>query len=341
MLAEAPLVQRWGDAIELGEPVTAVHWVGRDVAIALGDGTVRFWAMDAAMPRIAASHDGAILCAAADPGGRALLTGGDDGRVLRTAEDGTVQEIGRFGKWVDHLVASPTSAYVVAAVAREAVVWKPGAAAPSHRYDAPSSIGGIALDGKGKRLAFSHYGGVSLAYVASADATPQRLAWGGSHLACTFRPDGDYVITGTQELALHGWKLPERTDLAMRGYRAKTRSFSWSKRAKMLATSGDAQVVIWPFEAKDGPMGKPPRLAAQRQSIVTQVAFQPVSTMLAVGYADGAVFLSRVEDDAYLPVEEPGAGAVTMIAWSADGALLAWGCEDGRVGRLDLQRRAS
>jgi len=341
MLAEAPLVERYGNALELDESVTAIHWIGGEIAVAFGDGTVRFWSPGDASARIAGTHEGAVLCAALDPDGRALLTGGDDGRVLRTEADGTVVEIGGFRKWVDHLAASSASGFTAAAVGKEVLIWKPGAAAPSHRYALPSSVGGIAFEGKGKRLAVAHYGGVSLFYVKSADAAPTRLDWGGSHLACAFRPEGDFVVTGTQELGLHGWRLPDRKNMAMRGYRAKTRSFSWSRRNKLLAASGDVRAVIWPFESKDGPMGKPPLLVGERQSIVTQVAFQPNSTMLAAGYDDGAVFLIRVEDDAYLPVEEPGAGGVAALAWNHDGSMLAWGCEDGRVGFLDMRKQAS
>jgi len=124
--------------------------------------------------------------------------------------------------------------------------------------------------------------------------------------------------------------------MAMSGYRSKTRSFSWSKRARLLATSGSDRVVLWPFEGKDGPMGKSPYIAGKREAVVTQVAFQPVTDMLAVGYDDGAVTLLRMDDDAALLVEEPGAGGVTALAWAAAGTALAYGREDGRVGLLDM-----
>jgi len=337
--AEAPLVERYGWAAELEQPVTGVAWAGEEAAFALGDGTIAFCNL-AGGSRRSAAHDGAILCAVADPGGAAVLTGGDDGRVLRVAPDGTAkEELGRFAKWVDHLVASPLSGLIVAAVGREAVVWTRGAAA-SHRYAFPSSIGGLALDGKGRRLAVGHYGGASLVFASSPAATPQLLPWGGSHLACTFRPEGDYVITATQELGLHGWRLADRVDLQMSGYHAKVRSFSWSRRSRWLATSGGDRALVWPFEGKDGPMGKPPLMAAQREALVTRVAFQPQTDMLAVGYADGLVLLVRIADDAQLPVEAAGAGGVSALAWNPAGTILAYGCEDGRVGLLDMMATA-
>jgi len=334
---EAPLVERFGWAAELEHPVTGIAWAGDEAAFTLGDGSIAFCNL-AGRSRRSIAHEGAILCAAADPGGRAVLTGGDDGRVLRVAPDGTAKELGRFGKWVDHLVASPLSGLIVAAVGREAMVWTGGAA--PHRYAFPSSIGGLALDGKGKRLAVSHYGGVSLVFASSPSATPQLLPWGGSHLACTFRPEGDYVLTATQELGLHGWRLTDRTDLQMSGYHAKVRSFSWSRRSRWLATSGGDRALVWPFESKDGPMGKRPLMAAQREALVTRVAFQPRTDMLAVGYDDGLVLLVRVEDDAQLPVESTGDGGVSALAWNRAGTILAYGCEDGRVGLLDMTAKA-
>jgi len=337
--ADAPLVERYGWAAELEEPVTAVSWVGDEAAFTLGDGGVAFCGL-AGNSRRSQVHEGAILCAAADPGGRGILTGGDDGRVLRVAVDGAVQELGRYKGWVDHLVASPLSGLVIAAVGKEALVWKAGAPEAPHRFAFPTTIGGLALEGKGKRLAVSHYGGASLVFAASPSATPQLLPWGGSHLACTYRPDGDYVLTATQELGLHGWRLADRTDLQMSGYYAKVRSFSWSRRARWLATSGGDRALVWPFEGKDGPMGKKPLMAAQRGAIVTRVAFQPRTDMLAVGYDDGLVLLVRMEDDAQLPVEAAGEGAVTALTWNAAGTILAYGCEDGRVGLLDMAAKA-
>ena len=58
------------------------------------------------------------------------------------------------GKWIDHVVASAVAGVIVAGVGKEAVVLRE-ADEESHRFTYPSTIGGLALDAKGRRLAAS------------------------------------------------------------------------------------------------------------------------------------------------------------------------------------------
>lgn len=337
---EMALVHRHGRHILLdGEP-TAILWLGATAAVTLGNGSV-CWIEDGAEPSACAVHAGAILSACRDPAGAGVVTGGDDGAVRRVLPDGGVEELGRFERgWVEHLVSSPASGLLVAGIGREAVVWTRGATEPSHRYAVGSTIGGLALDGKGKRLGIAHYNGATLVYASTPSSGRLALNWIGSQLACTLSPDGRYLITALQETGLHGWQLPELRDMRMSGYAAKTRSFSWDRRAKWLATSGDARAILWPFEGKTGPMGKAPLLLAERKgALVTRVAFHPRDDVLAVGYSDGTMLLVRPADDRTLLLDDGGA-YITALAWSDDGARLGWGDEDGRIGILDMEARA-
>ncbi|GGI80749.1 hypothetical protein GCM10007973_16510 [Polymorphobacter multimanifer] len=337
---QVPLVYTHGKRLAPGAPVSAIVWLGDEAALALGDGSVRFAGVHGERVRIDAHH-GVILSAARHPDGAALLSGGDDGRVLRVGGDGTVTELGAFGRdWVGGIAASARSKLIVAAAGAVATVWLPGAVKPSHSYAFPSTVGGIALDAKGLRLAVSHYGGAALLYPKSAQSSRFALKWAGSHLACTLSPDCGYLVTATQELGLHGWRLPIGADMAMSGYRAKTRSFSWDRRAKWLATSGDARVILWPFDGKTGPMGRKPNLTGARGALVTTVTFHPAQDILAVGYADGAVVLARIDDDNFIIVDEPSGAGVSALAWNDAGTMLAWGDEDGGAGLLDMKVRA-
>ena len=60
-----------------------------------------------------------------------------------------------------------------------------------------------------------------------------------------------------QENALHGWRIRDKADLAMTGYPAKVKSFSWVGDTPHLVTSGADEAICWPFDGKDGPMGRP------------------------------------------------------------------------------------
>ena len=334
------LVDSHGHRVEVDAEPTAILWIGDAALVTLGDGSVRH-INNAGEIAGHPVHDGAILAACRHPDGRSIVTGGDDGRVCRVLADGDIQELGRFERfWVEHLTASSASGLIVAGVGREAVVWTNGATEPSHRYAFGSTIGGLALDGKGKRLAVSHYNGATLLYASSAGSGRVALNWVGSHLACTMSADGRYFLTALQETGLHGWQLPNLHDMRMSGYAAKTRSFSWDRRGKWLATSGDARAILWPFEGKTGPMGKAPLLLAERTgAMVTRVAFHPRTDLLAVGYDDGVVVLTQASDDRPLMVDDEGA-AITALSWNDTGTRLGWGDEDGRLGILDMGARA-
>jgi WD40 repeat protein len=164
------------------------------------------------------------------------------------------------------------------------------------------------------------------------------LEWKGSHLDITWSPDSRFVVTSMQENALHGWRLqPDRGHMRMSGYPAKTRSLSWSGDGKWLATSGAEAAIIWPFETKEGPMGKQPRECGVRPAKVTQVAFHPNTLILAVGYEDGCVLLVRLTDAAELLVRQAVASSgITAMAWDKSGKHFAFGAQDGRAGILAL-----
>jgi hypothetical protein len=216
-----------GRRLAIGAGATSVHWIGGEAFVALSNGAIFVAAQEGETRRITA-HDGVILSATLHPDGKRLVTGGDDGAIKVVSPDGETTTLGEVRKWVDHLVSNAASGVIVASVGKDAIVFK--ADKEAHRFTHPSTIGGVALDGKGRRLAVSHYGGVTMRLVLAADDKGNALKWAGSHLAITQSPEGEYVITGMQENALHGWRLPEKTDLRMDGYPSKTKSFSWDKR---------------------------------------------------------------------------------------------------------------
>ena len=317
-----------GRRLALGAGATSVHFVGDNAMFTLGDGSVGI-AGASEDARSIRAHDGAILCAALHPDGERLLTGGDDGELNVVSLGGKVERvIGVGGKWIGHVAASVASGVVVAAAGKQAIVLRGDKEA--HRFTYPSTIGGLALDAKGRRLAASHYGGVTLRLALAADDKGQMLSWAGSHLNVTLSPDADYVVSAMQENVLHGWRLPDKLDLQMTGYPAKTRSFSWIRNGRWLATSGADRAVIWPFVGKMGPQGKEPLTLGEREALVSAVAFHPSEDVLALGYSDGAAICVRLADQSVIELDEPGEGPVSALGWSKDGAFIALGDEAGR-----------
>jgi WD40 repeat protein len=306
-------------------PVTVVAFIEGVAAATTGDGQVLFETGE----RVAL-HDGAILCACPHPDGLRLVTGGDDGKLRTVGPDGTIALLADFkSKWVNCVVSSADSGAVVAAVGKEAVVFLKDAEVARHSH--PSTVGGLSFDAKGRRLAVSHYGGATLRYALVKDDAGIGLKWAGSHLAVALSPDASFAVTAMQENGLHGWRISDKKDLRMAGYEAKTKSLSFDKRGRQLATSGADCAVIWPFVGKDGPMGKGPALVGQRQVMCTFVAFHPSADKIAIGYADGAVVIANPEAPPARIWSKPNGVPITGLAWSAEGNRLASGDAAGTL----------
>jgi WD40 repeat protein len=313
-----------------GGAVVAAHFLGRATVFVLGEEAMVFAAADSA-PRRVAVHDGAILATTAD--GERVVSGGDDGRVIATNAQGETRTLVTDAKhrWIDHVALAPDGA----------VAWSAGKTAfvqakELREFEAPSTVGGIAFLPKGFRMAVAHYNGASLWFPNAPQAAPEKLEWKGSHLGATVSPDGRFVVTTMQEPMLHGWRLADRQHMRMSGYAVRVTSLGWTVGGRWLATSGATQLILWPFQTKDGPMGKQPRLLAPAEHRIEVVACHPGQDIVAAGYADGMVLLVRVEDGAEILAKKPGDAPVTALAWSADGLLLAFGTESGEAGVLDL-----
>ncbi|RAI42857.1 WD40 repeat domain-containing protein [Rhodoplanes roseus] len=322
-------------SIDAGGPVVAVGFVGpkgrETAAFALGEETVLL-AGDDGTERHVPVHGGGILGAAGD--GSRLITGGDDGRVMATAPDGTTTEIAADAKrrWIDNV-----------AVGRDGVVaWSAGkqafvrtAKGETRTTEVGSTVGGLAFAPKGLRLAIAHYGGASL-WFPNAQTAPETLEWKGSHVGVTFSPDGRFLVTSMQEPALHGWRIADGKHMRMSGYATKVKSVSWTADGRELATAGADTLVLWPFHGKDGPMGQQPRLLAPTANLIVAVACHPAQAVTAVGFDNGLVLLVRLEDSAEIVVRHPGGGAVSALAWNAAGTRLGFGTEGGSAGLLAL-----
>jgi WD40 repeat protein len=316
--------------VAAGAPVVAAHFLGATVVFVLGEEALLL-VEPKGEPRRVGAHGGAILTTAAD--GRRVVSGGDDGKVVATNASGETAIVASDPKhrWIDHVALGPDGA----------IAWSAGKSAFVHakklrEFEAPSTVGGLAFLPKGFRLAIAHYNGATLWFPNAAQATPERLEWKGSHLGATVSPDGRFLVTSMQEAMLHGWRLADGKHMRMSGYSARVTSLGWTVGGAFLATSGSTELILWPFQGKDGPMAKEPRVLAPSENRVHVVACHPRQEIIAAGYGDGLVLLVRIEDGAEILARKPGAAPVSALAWSAEGRLLAFGTEDGEAGIVDL-----
>jgi len=317
--------------VDVDGTVVGVHFFGRTPVFVLGEEALLFAPEDGA--RRVAIHAGGILASVAD--GSRIVTGGDDGKLIATDADGAHQVIAADDKkrWIDQIALGPDSA----------VAWSTGKTAhvrakksEPRSFEVPSTVAGLAFAPKGFRLAIAHYNGATLWFPNVADAVPHKLEWKGSHLGVTFSPDGRFLVTTMQEQALHGWRLSDSQHMRMTGYSARVRSLGWTVGGAFLATSGSEQLILWPFDGKDGPMRRQPKMLAPSEARVTVVACHPRQPVVATGYADGAVLLVRIDDGALIKARQADSQPISALGWDASAQVLAFGTEAGSAGVLTL-----
>jgi WD40 repeat protein len=316
--------------IDAGGIIVAAHFLGRVPVFVLGEEALLFAGEEG--ERRVAVHAGGILASASN--GKRIVTGGDDGRVVATPASGDAHEIAADQKkrWIDQIALGPNAVAFSAGKSANVITGK----GERRTLDAPSTVAGLCFAPKGLRLALAHYNGVTFWFPNAAGAKPEFFEWKGSHLAVTVSPDGRFLVTAMQEPMLHGWRIADAKHMRMSGYSARVRSMSWTADGDALATSGSEQLILWPFDGKDGPMGRQPKLLAQSQARTVQVACHPKQPVCAAGYADGTVWLVRLDDGALIEVRAADRQPVTALGWSEDGQVLGFGTESGEAGVLVL-----
>jgi len=316
--------------LDLDGHCIAAHFVAGVPFFAMADGMVHW--LDHGQ-KSAAVHDG-LLCATLDIAGKRLVTGGEDGKVAALGLDGEVAELASVGrKWVTSVASGPQGVLAYGSGRNAYVRFADGRI---KELQHPRSVEGVAFSPKGMRMGVARYNGATLHFPAT-DGKPTELHWDGAHTGITFSPDGNFLVTTMQENALHGWKLADGKHMRMTGYPAKVKSLSWSAKGKWLASSGAPAAIVWPFQAKDGPMGKPPlELGTRGNMMATAVACHPQDDFLAIGYDDGMVLCARFTDQKEILLRRPGKGAVTSMNWDAEGRRIAFGSASGDCGVIDV-----
>jgi WD40 repeat protein len=265
--------------------------------------------------------------------GDRIVAGTDGGHVLDLGS-GKPETITTDAKrrWIDRVAAGPDGAVAWSAGKSAFVRVSPG---KTHELDLPSAAGGLAFAPKGLRLGIARYNGATLWYPGTT-TKPDLLDWKGSHLGILWSPDSKFIVTTMQEPQLHGWRVADGAHMRMSGYPGRVKSFGFSADGKWLATSGADMAILWPYQSKDGPMGKQPKMLAPYDKRVTVIACHPRQEVIAAGFEDGLLLMVRIGDGAEILARKPDGVAVSALGWVQDGKTLAYGTDAGEAGRIDL-----
>ncbi|GBR44772.1 WD40 repeat domain-containing protein [Gluconobacter roseus] len=287
---------------------------------------------------VVAAHDGG-LCLAQDCAPDAFLSGGEDGKLVRTFADGRSETLHEGRRWID-CVAS-TLDHLAFSMGKQIEVRKAEGRETLKVLEHPSTVTGIVFDAKGKRIAASHYNGASMWFVQAKVDTVRPFEWKGSHIAIAIHPGGEALVTSMQENDLHGWRLSDGHNMRMSGYPKQVKSLAFTRNGRWLATAGADAIILWPFFG-GGPMGKAPAELARLPGLfVSAVCPNPKEDIIAAGYEDGTVVLAEIggNNQRVLPLcsgQDTKRGKVTSLAFTPQGGSLVFGTEDGVLAAIDL-----
>ncbi|WP_408873885.1 WD40 repeat domain-containing protein [Gluconobacter roseus] len=287
---------------------------------------------------VVAAHDGG-LCLAQDCAPDAFLSGGEDGKLVRTFADGRSETLHEGRRWIDCVASTPD--HLAFSTGKQIEVRKAEGREMLKVLEHPSTVTGLVFDAKGKRIAASHYNGASMWFVQAKVDTVRPFEWKGSHIAIAIHPGGEALVTSMQENDLHGWRLSDGHNMRMSGYPKQVRSLAFTRNGRWLATAGADAIILWPFFG-GGPMGKAPAELARLPGLfVSAVCPNPKEDIIAAGYEDGTVVLAEIggSDQRVLPLcsgQDTKRGKVTSLGFTPQGGSLVFGTEDGILAAIDL-----
>lgn len=322
----APLRPRWQGSI--GEPVVALN----------------------AFPHGRAGPDG-------------LLAGGSEGRVLLFGADGTRRHCWELGDALLDVAASPDGTRVAAVgmasrklwnaatgelLCSEAAGWSASAGwdensrslavADGKRIRTLGRSGGVqwsspelastvtaVLWPRGRlRVAASAYQEVKI-FEPCTGRTTHTLRAPGAISGLAASPNGRWVVGGSQDATLHGWKVADGSDFRMAGFPATVSRLAFEDGGRWMACDSAEVLTCWDFSG-NGPTGRSAVVLTGHRAAVSSFAWAPggLRTMVS-GDEEGTVLVWRLSAgtrpaDELRPVGGVREGApVTAVAVGAGG----------------------
>ncbi|RZN34843.1 WD40 repeat domain-containing protein [Bradyrhizobium sp. Leo121] len=155
----------------------------------------------------------------------------------------------------------------------------------------------------------------------------------GSISTLSWSPDGSWLAISVAKTGIVLVRLSDARIVRIPGYPASVASLSWSADSRVLVTSGGYRVIAWDVSSLSDASEQPTNLATARARFVLVEAVDMHSErhLVAAGYGDGMVVVTRIGDPDELVVKPPGRGPVRALQWSRDGQHLAFGTSGGEA----------
>lgn len=325
-------IERW--VFDTSDFVSHVAWAknGLFVAVSLASGPIKIFNCKDGSQITLDGHEFGTMEISWSPDDSKIASVGQDGhlkiwnvktqKILKTLKGGA--------QWVEHVSWSPNGDYIASSAGKILRIWSSEGYLFQEYKDHPSTVTAIHWNSSSTEIATASYGKIMI-FLIGVNEPQKVLPYPSSIIALSWHLNGKWIVGGTQEGSLCGWKLPnvEEAPIDVQGYETKLTQLSWNKNGKNLATSGGCWIVVWDFSGK-GPEGKKPTMLEDDRK-VTQMSYQNHGELLASGTKDGSILFWRpaVPERPRLVFEVDA--AINHLRWSEDGSLLVICSEDGKV----------
>lgn len=285
-MTAAVSTSRW--RLDLGEPVIACAPMPGGVVAGGSEGTVVVADLDGA-PLLRLHLEDFLLGLAVSPDGTRLAAGGGERTAVWALADGHLLR-DHTTRWCSALAWSARSDQLAIGDGRRVRVLdhdgNPRWTSPA----LPSTVAGLAwLRRDGRRVAAAAYQGVTIMEPAT-DRVVEHLPAPGAIAGLTCSPNGRWVVGGSQDATLHGWKVPGGDDFRMSGFPTTVSRLAFAADGRWLACDGGDTVAFWDFSGA-GPTGREALLGEGHPAPITALAWAATGRTLVTADATGDLAL--------------------------------------------------